>query len=209
MAVKELKAVRVPFLFAVVFASLLAIGHAAAPEKSPQKLRSLAVLPRGSFNLEMSLTSAKGPKVTRQEWKRRIARLREEVAREPKDAERIFHLAENLSAAESDEATSAFAKAAEIFRARAEARPRDGEIQIHFATALAAIGKELEAERVLRDAVKNASSNWVCWTALGDRLHSKAWGVVLGVTNRVQSVEQIENETYKARIHEIEMAIGN
>jgi len=50
-------------------------------------------------------------------------------------------------------------------------------------------GKEAESERVLREAVKNSSSNWLCWAGLGDRLDLKAWSILVGDTNRMRSKE--------------------
>lgn len=173
-----------------MLASTVEIGRAATPERSAQKLRSLAVLPVVNFNVGIGIAGVDGPDLTKPELKRQITRLREEIAHDPDDPILHLRLADLLNTAKLDEATNAFIKAAELFRAPAEARPNDGEIQVHFARALAATGKQQEAERILRDAIKNASSNWICWAELGSWLDSKTWGILLGITNKIEASDK-------------------
>jgi tetratricopeptide (TPR) repeat protein len=189
VAPKDFREFRSISLFALFLASTLVIARAATPERSAQKLRSLAVLPVIQISVGVSVAEAEGPGFTKQELERQIRRLREALARNPSDGDRTLQLAEYLSLAELGEATNVIIKAVELLRARAEASPKDGETQAHFAKALSESGKEVEAERVLREAVKNASSNWLCWAGLGDRLDLKAWSILVGDTNKMQSNE--------------------
>jgi tetratricopeptide (TPR) repeat protein len=187
---QDFKRFREFLLFAPLLASTLVSGYAAAPERSAQKLRSLAVFPVGKFTVGVSVSELNPDNLTSQELKRRIGRLRDKVARDDSDADGYLQLAQYLAAADFDEATNAYAKAAKLFRTRAESRPKDGETQALFAKALVGCGNEEEAERILRNATENAPSNWQCWAGLGDRLDSKAWSILFGVTNRIPSTEQ-------------------
>jgi tetratricopeptide (TPR) repeat protein len=172
--------VAIPF---ALFLSAAAL-HAAAPEKTRQKLRSLAMLPSLSFSFSTYTTDLRYPElaVSQQELIGRINDLQRKLRESPDEPGLELELGRFLRAVgRTNESNRAAAKAIELFRPRAHDAPRDIGVQIDFAHALEAAGNLDEAESVLRRSVAIATNEWRCWDGLGELLDAKE-EIVLGGT---------------------------
>jgi tetratricopeptide (TPR) repeat protein len=72
----------------------------------------------------------------------------------------------------------AFAQSVALYRFRAKSQPRNGRLLAQFGEALSAAKKEMEAERVLRQAVKVAPREWRAWVALGRFLADRSFAAL-------------------------------
>ena len=174
--------------------SLVCPVFAAAPDRSDQKLRELSVLPGATVTVALSTTQVQRPAagLSKTELSRRISELQQELKKEP-TAEGFYQLGLFLREGTPEE-TNAFKRAAELFRPRAEARPKDGPLQAQYADALVANGKRDEAERVLRNALKSIPDDWHCWLGLGELLDSRAMAPLFG-TNSIAKSARIDQSS--------------
>jgi tetratricopeptide (TPR) repeat protein len=172
--------VAIPF---ALFLSAAAL-HAAAPEQTRQKLRSLAMLPSLSFSFSTYTTDLRYPElaVSQQELIGRINDLQRKLRESPDEPGLELELGRFLRAVgRTNESKRAAAKAIELFRPQAHDAPRDIGVQIDIAHALEAAGNLDEAESVLRRSVAIATNEWRCWDGLGELLDAKE-EIVLGGT---------------------------
>ncbi len=170
-------------LILLVWLAGIPFAPGAAPERSQNKLRSLATLPEITVSLGMGIGSFDGPYLyeSPQEQAAKILTLQRELKENPKDGEGYFRLGRYLKEAKREkEADEAYAQAVRLLRPRAEARPQDSRLQAQFADALSEAGQGEEAERVLQAGVRIAPEGWPCWVGLGEASGAKWLRVLSG-----------------------------
>ena len=162
----------------ILFVVAVTVAHAELSEEAARTLRSLSALPHLTmeFNWSATIESTRCPDffVGTNELARQVIALRRELIQSPGDPERFLQLGQFLDTLDRDqEAKEAYANAARLFEPRAQASPRDGQLQARFAEALRESGKPEEAEQILHAAVRTTPGVWHCWVGLGESLDSK------------------------------------
>ena len=202
--------------YALLIALLSLVGPvlAAAPDLSDQRLRELSMVPGATVTVALNTTQVQRPAagLSKTELSRRISELQQELKKQPA-AEGFYQLGLFLPEGDPEE-TNAFKRAVELFRPRAEARPKDGPLQAQYADALVANGKRDEAERVLRKALKSVPDDWHCWLSLGELLDSRPMAPVFGTNSSPQILTELSSKPVVAeddqqKIREILTVIGN
>ena len=146
------------------------------------KLRQAAAFPTVTLSPSISFNEKAGY-VTSSEPRdlpAEIAVLQKAFTGTDADAERYLQIGrldqENNAPAQAKEA---YSKAAVLYRRRAAERPKDAAVLAAFGTALFGARQPVEAETVLRRAVRITPHQAVAWTALGDFLSSQAVAALL------------------------------
>jgi tetratricopeptide (TPR) repeat protein len=166
----------------------VSLAQAVGPVRSPEKLRSLTLLPPMNASLLIKSEELLHPELALRtnELAQMIVSLQQQMQQAPSDAERYALLGTYHEALKQEtESAAAFSNAVSLFRVRAEVRPQDGPLQASFARALDEIGADAEAERVLRAAIRAVPEDWSCWAGLGQGLANKAQFVLFGGTNNL------------------------
>jgi tetratricopeptide (TPR) repeat protein len=131
-------------------------------------LRKLASLPPMSFTVEV--VASRG----RLRWKQelaapeQIATLQKELRGDSTDAVRLLELGWLLEeAGRTNQAASSYSNAVTAFRQQIQSHPKDGQLLSQLGEALAEVDQPLEAESMLRNAVRIAPKDPKCWGRLG------------------------------------------
>ena len=146
------------------------------------KLRQAAAFPIVSLSPSISFNEQAGY-VTSSEPRdlpAEIAVLQKALTGKDTDAERYLQIGK-LYQQENDPARAkqAYSKAVVFYRHRASERPKDATVLAAFGTALFGARQMVEAETVLRRAVRITPHQAAAWTALGDFLSSQAIAALL------------------------------
>ena len=164
----------------LLLAGSMAAGGAAAPStaKSLQKLLAFPLL-QAEFWLgvdgELGFVLPNDKKNPAEE----IARLKKELRGTPDDAQAQYRLFE-LYRQNQDlaRATNHLTRAVECYRRLADAQSENAVVLARFGMALHQVGREDEAEAVLRRSVKAGPSDWHAASALTRWLVARAWAVL-------------------------------
>ncbi len=157
---------------------LLALtARGVAPEVGKDRLRKLVKLPSILFQPGWAFDPERGFRLGSSEHDvvARIAALRKDLRGDISDAEICQNIGDlYFSINQATNARGIWARAAELYRRRAEMRTEDGVLLAGFGQSLAGAGKTDEAESILRRAVRVAPAEWKCRVALGRFLDAEA-----------------------------------
>jgi len=151
--------------------------HAVTPEVGKEQLRKLIKLPTLSFQPDWTFDPETGFALGSGNTDRRaeIDSLRSQLKFNETDAEREQRLAELYAAmGEKTNSRNSWNHAFQYFRKQTEAQPDNGALLAGLGASLHAVGREAEAESVLRRAVQTSPNDWRCRIALGRYLDNRA-----------------------------------
>lgn len=177
-------------LLSVVTALLLA-ADAPAQEVDTGKLRALVRLPGISTTFGIGFSSERGFTLAGETFDdaAEIAALEKAMCGDRHDAARFLRLSQLYD--EDKKSDPAAAKAVELYAQQARAEPRNASLAMHLGQALAAQGKEAEAEPWLRQATQLSPGDGAGWHSLGDFLFSRALGTLLLGRERRKGLDSI------------------
>ncbi|MHB8521628.1 MAG: tetratricopeptide repeat protein [Limisphaerales bacterium] len=152
-------------------------GLGAASETGKARLLGLVQLPAANAGLEVGFDTIMGFNFSSNghldvtQAQAEIAALKRQVTGAIADAGRYLRRGDLHSEIEdTNNANLAYAKAADLYRKRVELQPEAGPLLTEFGDALTRADKDIEAESMLRKAVRVAPREWKCWVGLGNFL---------------------------------------
>jgi tetratricopeptide (TPR) repeat protein len=167
----------------ILTAALVALSaQGITPEVGKEKLRSLVRLPSISFQAQWTFDPEQGFAIGTGavDTLARIAELRGGLQQDNGDAEIHLALAELYAGlGDNRNARLSWQRAQNLFRKRLEQQPDNGPLLTGLGRSLAGVGRDDEAESVLRRAVVHGSTDWRCQVALGRFLDSLARRAIL------------------------------
>lgn len=139
------------------------LSRAAAPSSGKERLRRLIKLPTLSFQIGVAFDPLQGFDMLSE---RRAApqelsdmlRSQNEVLQDPAKAYRLGSL--YYACGDTARAAVCWRQSVELYRKQDAATSGNGALMAAYGEALASVGEGDEAERVLRNAVKNAPTEW-------------------------------------------------
>ena len=164
----------------------------AAPPHGAQRLRELVVFPELNlnFNFGLRFNGASWIISDTDDLPDDLARLREEVKKEPDNLPRLLELAYLLDTdGQTNESHTCYQHAATLCDNHASANPKDGLNLTRYGEALSGLGQDQKAESYFRRAVLVSSNDWHCWTGLGNFQRQRFGNVLFrGLTNVAELV---------------------
>jgi tetratricopeptide (TPR) repeat protein len=166
---------------ALLSLSALLTANASVMAVNKEKLRRAACLPLltacSSFQFHSATGFSLGPKTPLPE---EIAAVRELLKSDPTNAENYIRLGSLYDKAGSQsESKEAYSQAAELCRRQLEQHPDDLSWRLTLAEALQDLGKDDEAESLIRQALKDAPRDWRCWLELAEVLGTKSLNIIM------------------------------
>lgn len=141
--------------------------------RGPDRLRELVIFPNINLSFGLGLRQQDNHWVISQivDLRGEIAGQRNELQRQPNDAQQLMHLGYLLDCdGETNESRSCYLKAEQLCRDKVAANPQDGSALVDLGESLDALGNEEEAESNFRKATLVSSNEWPCWVGLGNFL---------------------------------------
>jgi tetratricopeptide (TPR) repeat protein len=170
--------------FTCVMAWLLMVlvARGVTPDVGKDRLRNLVKLPTITFQADWTFDPERGFTLgsEAQDVRAQIADLLSSMKGDLSDAKDEEKLGELYAAiGDRENAEKSWALAADLYRKRTESQSDDGVLLAGFGLSLEGAGKYVQAESVLRQAVRVAPGEWRCRVALGRFLDHEARRSVL------------------------------
>lgn len=146
-----------------------------------RQLRELAQMPRSKvvvFSIPATLPESAKWDQWAKDLATRIETLEKSLKGSAADAETFLELAEVYETEEK--CMSAWSRAAELFRQRIQAEPRNGWLHAQLADALLQLRRYDEAAREAEEAVNLSPDDWRCWRRHAAAEIGAAAGIVWG-----------------------------
>jgi len=179
-----------------ILAMICLMAHTALGDSPPhgkERLRELAVFPSFQLSVSYEIKSAWDDMWIggAQELAVEIRGIRGALKREPGDIDGILHLA-YLSGLnnQTDDERSGNQDAERLCRRRLETTPENGWSLAQLGRALDHLGKNNEAESVLRRSVLVSSNDWRCHAILGNFLEASSCAALMPPESRNTSGPQ-------------------
>jgi tetratricopeptide (TPR) repeat protein len=174
--------------FTCVLAWLLTVlvARGVTPDVGKDRLRNLVKLPTITFQADWTFDPERGfalgseAQDVRAQIADLLSGLKDDVS-DARDEEKLGELYEAVG--EGQDAEKSWTLAAEFYRQRAGSQSDDGVLLAEFGRSLEGAGKLVEAESVLRRAVRAAPNEWRCRVALGRFLDREARRSVLAAAS--------------------------
>jgi tetratricopeptide (TPR) repeat protein len=180
----------------VVLLSVALVASAHAQSVDMARLKRAVALPSIPITADFGFSARLVHLGDTRDLPPQIARIEQELKTAPTDSARWQRLGLLQSErGDAEAAREAYSKAAPLVEKALAARPDNSKLQIQLGECYQALGRQAEAEAVLRSAVRISPKEWRGWVALGELLDNKAWKRLSLSQADLDSLRSIKSQT--------------